>query len=78
MMWMHHTALIPTRRGITKGTVPILMRNTMKRDMKWRKIKWRKMRRKKIGMRRRMRMRMMANNVGRMARERLKIHQLTM
>jgi hypothetical protein len=66
IIWTHRTALILTAMWIPKGTVEI-------RKLNRRKMRRRKMRRRRrwwMRMRRRKRMRIMAKNLARLAKER--------
>jgi len=78
MRWTHGAALIETAVWIWKGTVTMKRRKMMRSKMKSRKMKRRRMRRRRMRMRSRLRMRMMANNLRRLARGRWQIHRLTM
>jgi hypothetical protein len=66
MIWMHRTALIEMAMWTWDGTVK--MREMKRGKMRRRKMRWR--RRWWMRLRRRMRMRIIAKNVGQLARER--------
>jgi hypothetical protein len=77
MISMHRTAMIYTAMWIWNETVTIKTKLMKRRMMRRKKRRWMRIFRK-IRMRRRIRMRMMAKNLGQLARERWYKHQLTM